>query len=131
MSHGAEFHFETLIGWRNNLTARTFHRSFHGAGEVSDSAGPIALAESDFIRAIADPVIREGPEKLNRFNFVIMTSFGWVRLTRPEHSRVLGMPFSEDLPVLGIPGVVQGFHEFQVLFDSHLRYLLKSILFLF
>jgi hypothetical protein len=29
------------------------------------------------------------------------------------------MPFSENLPVLGIPGIIQRFHQFQVFFHSH------------
>ena len=69
MSDCAKLHFETFIGRWNNLSAGAFHRAFHSPGEVSYTAGPIALAEGDLIRVIGHAVIRKSLEEF--FSFLL------------------------------------------------------------
>ena len=110
MCDGAELHLELLVGGQNCLAIRTFHRPLHGAGKIRYRTRPVALTESNLVRVINYMVIRKRFEELLGFRLMIVAPLSWIGLARPVDCGILRMPLPEYLPILRIPGIVQGLH---------------------
>src|SRR5437867_11834837 len=104
---GAELDVEAFVGRRDDFAFGRLHGSLHRPVEVGDGAGVIALREQDLVRPVDQMVVREDLEKLLCLGFVIMSSPRGIRLSRPVHRRVLGMPLPKNRPVLLVPRIVQ------------------------
>ncbi len=109
----------TSCWWRGLFsTVRTFHRSLHGACEPGHGTSVVSLAEKDLVGTVLDPVVGECFEKLDSFAMVRVSSPGRFRLARPVDGYVFRVTFLERLPVLFVPGIVQGLHQPHILFHA-------------
>ena len=116
MSDGTKLDMKTLVGCRNHLPIRSLHRTFHRSGEVGNGAGPVALRNFHFVRMVNEVIVRKSFEEFDRLRFMVCPSPRRFGLPRPKDGGVGRMTLFEGLPVLSIPSIVKGSHEFEVAF---------------
>ena len=96
----AELDMKLLVGRRNQLAVRPFHRSAHGACKIRNRTRPFALSNLHFIGMINQMIVGERLEKFDGLLLVIVAPSCGLDLARPKYGGVLGMPLFKRLPVL-------------------------------
>jgi hypothetical protein len=94
------------------------HRTFHGAGEVSDRACPFTLRQHDLVWVVDEVLVGKHLEKRNCLLLVRVNAVRW-RLIRPAHNAVLGVITAERRKILRVPRIIQPLHILQVLASIH------------
>src|SRR5919202_1928836 len=119
-----ELNVKRFAGGRNLLAVRSLHRPLHRPSEPRDRAGPVAGGKEDAVRSVAKVLVGKGLEEPDRFGPVIVDAMGW-GLSRPADHDIRLVALGKRVEVLGVPGIVQGLHQFYVpFFCSHHPWLL-------
>jgi hypothetical protein len=115
---GTEINVEALARGLNHGSIRHHHRTFHGAGEISDRACPFTLRQHDLVWVVDEMLVGKHFEKCNCLLFVRVNAVRW-RLIRPAHNAVLGVITAERHKILRVPRIIQTLHILQVLASIH------------